>query len=88
MTTDLTVAAARAERDALIERADILDKVGTLRMLPDDMHVMTAEVAAFYEVSVDVIRQTVHRNREEFDEDGYEVLSRAEVSDKLSSTLR
>ncbi|MBF6411006.1 GIY-YIG nuclease family protein [Nocardia farcinica] len=35
--TDLTLAGARAERDALANRTDVLDKVGVLRTLPDDM---------------------------------------------------
>ncbi|NQE89752.1 phage antirepressor KilAC domain-containing protein [Nocardia terpenica] len=47
-------------------------------------------VAEFYEVSIDVIRQTVVRNRDEFDTDGYRVVTRSaframfEESDKLS----
>ena len=37
---DLTTA-ARSKRDALASRTDVLDKVGALRCLPDDMHVLT-----------------------------------------------
>lgn len=84
---DLTSSGARAERDALADRTDVIDKVGVLRCLPDDMHCMTPQVAAFYEVSVDVIRQVVQRNRDEFDADGYSVMRPSEVSDMLSLTL-
>jgi phage antirepressor YoqD-like protein len=85
-TTELTLVDNRTERDRLIERTDVLDKVGVLRTLPDDMHCMTPMVAEFYGVTVEVIRQTVNRNREEFDDDGYLVVSRADVSDNLSLT--
>ena len=73
---DLTLATARAERDALADRTDVLDKVGVLRTLPDDMHAMTEQVAAYYEVSPEVIRQTIARNRDEFESDGYRVITR------------
>lgn len=90
MSADLTLATARAERDALAARTDVLDKVGVLRTLPDDMHVTTEMAAEFFGVTVDVIRQTVTRNRDEFDEDGYRVVTRSafvgmlEESDGLS----
>jgi phage antirepressor YoqD-like protein len=84
--SDLTLADARTERDALIGRVDVIDKVGVLRCLPDDMHATTAMVAEFYEVSDEVVRQAVKRNREELDDDGYRVIGRAEVSDALSLT--
>lgn len=86
MSTDLTVIEARAERDALADRTDVLDKVGVLRMLPDDAHCNTDMVASFYEVSVDTLYQVVKRNRDELDDDGYQVVGRAEVTDKLSVT--
>ncbi|TDO18181.1 hypothetical protein EV580_1365 [Mycobacterium sp. BK086] len=86
MSADLTLPDARAERDALAGRTDVLDKVGVLRCLPDDMHATTEMVAEFYETSVEAIRQAVKRNRDELDDDGYQVLGRLEVSDKLSLT--
>jgi hypothetical protein len=85
VSTDLTTA-PRSQRDRLADRTDVLDKVGVLRMLPDDMHVTTDMVAEFYGVDISTVRQTVNRNREELDSDGYDVLTRAEVSDKLSLT--
>lgn len=83
---DLTLPSARSNRDALASRVDVLDKVGVLRTLPDDMHVTTPMVAEFYGVTVDVIRQTVIRNQDEFESDGYTTVTRADVSDKLSLT--
>lgn len=84
--SDLTLPAARGERDQLASRIDVLDKVSVLATLPDDMHCTAVQAARFYEVSPEVIRQTIARNRDEFDADGYAVIKRAEVSDKLSLT--
>lgn len=75
---DLTTAGARAERDALADRTDVLDKVGVLRMLADDVHVTTDMVAEFYRVPVKTIQTAVMRNREELDSDGLNIMSKAE----------
>lgn len=83
---DLTAPTARDERDQLAGRTDVLDKVGVLATLPDDMHANADQVATFYETTREVIRQTVVRNKDEFYADGYRVLTRAEVSDELSLT--
>lgn len=82
---DLTVA-DRTERDRYTGRVDVLDKVSALQLLPDDVHCTTPMVASFYEVTAEVIRKTVLRNREEFDSDGYIVMSPSDASDILSLT--
>lgn len=87
MSTDLTLVTARADRDELVARTDVLDKVGALRTLPDDMHVQTAEVASFYEVDPGTVRQIVNRNREELDDDGYTVTSRSEFEGSYKMSL-
>ncbi|ANO05272.1 phage antirepressor KilAC domain-containing protein [Mycobacteroides immunogenum] len=78
MGADLTLASARSERDALADRVEVLDKVGVLRTLPDDMNVTTEMVASFYDVPVKTIQTLVMRNREELDDDGLNVVSRAD----------
>ncbi|TCN51820.1 phage antirepressor YoqD-like protein [Rhodococcus sp. SMB37] len=75
---DLTLPEARAQRDSLTTRVDVLDKVGTLATLPDDMHVTTDMVATYYEVPIDTVRSVVKLNREEIDDDGYRVVSRTD----------
>lgn len=85
MGTDLTLASARSDRDALANRTDVLDKVGVLRCLPDDVHATTDMVAVFYEVPAEVIRQAVNRNRDELDGDGYRVVSRQEFERDIAS---
>lgn len=85
MGTDLTLASARSDRDALVNRTAVLDKVGVLRCLPDDVHATTDMVAVFYEVPSEVIRQAVNRNRDELDGDGYRVVSRSEFERDIAS---
>ncbi len=74
---DLTLPSARDERDQLATRVDVLNKVGVLATLPDDMHVMTENVAAFYGVPRDTISALVSRNRDEIEADGYRVVTRS-----------
>lgn len=75
---DLTAPAARGERDQLATRTDVLDKVGVLATLPDDMHVLTPMVAEFYGVGVEAIKSLVKDNRDEMESDGYRVVVRSE----------
>lgn len=82
---DLTAAASRSQRDALAARVDVLDKVGVLRTLPDDLHVTTDMVAEYYEVSLDLVRRVVADNRWELDTDGYRVASRSGFESEFGS---
>lgn len=75
---DLTAPGARGERDQLAARTDVLDKVGVLATLPDDMHVLTPMVAEFYGVGVEAIKSLVKDNRDEMESDGYRVVIRSE----------
>lgn len=87
MTTDLTLASARDERDALASRTDVLDKVGVLRTLPDGMHVTTDMVAEFYGVDREAVASLVKRNRDEFHEDGYTVIIRSAFEERFKMNL-
>ena len=75
---DLTVA-ARVDRDRFAHRTDVLDKVGVLRCLPDDMHATTDMVAEFYQVPVKTIQTVVQRNREELDDDGLHIMAKDDL---------
>jgi phage antirepressor YoqD-like protein len=86
MSADLTLPDARAERDQRAGRTDVLDKVGVLRTLPDDMHATTDMVAEFYEVDREALLKVVQRNRDELDDDGFQIIGRSEVMDKMSMT--
>jgi phage antirepressor YoqD-like protein len=86
MSADLTLPDARSERDQLADRTDVLDKVGVLRCLPDEMHATTDMVASFFEVDRETILTVVKRNRDELESDGFQVLARSEVTSILNVT--
>ncbi|WP_405819153.1 hypothetical protein OG241_28530 [Streptomyces sp. NBC_01390] len=47
MINETALLESKALRDSALERTDVLDKVKTLSLLPDGMHVMTAMVATY-----------------------------------------
>ncbi|MDT0320131.1 restriction endonuclease [Streptomyces millisiae] len=78
---------SRQLRSRVIDRVDALDKVKTLRTLPDGLHVTTRMVAAYYEVSVEVVRKIVVRHRPELEDSGLRTLRGAELHDFLRDNL-
>ncbi|MCT9144382.1 hypothetical protein [Streptomyces violarus] len=52
-------------RSSVLDRTDVLDRVKTLTLLPDGMHVTTAMVATYFNVTVETIRALVHDHRAE-----------------------
>ncbi|MER5929782.1 restriction endonuclease [Streptomyces sp. NPDC002054] len=75
-------------RAGVLDRTDVLDRVRTLSLLPDGLHVTTAMVAAYYEVTDNVIRQLSQRHRGELSINGMTVLQGEQMrqfeSDNLS----
>ncbi|WP_405726312.1 restriction endonuclease [Streptomyces sp. NBC_01537] len=57
------------------ERTEVLDRVKTLTLLPDDLHVTTAMVAQYFEVGETVIYNMVSDHREELERNGYRVVT-------------
>lgn len=78
---DLTDGAARAQRDALAGRTDVLRKVRAFCQLPADTNITTDLVARFYGVTTDAIRQMVVDHREELAANGFRVLTGRELRD-------
>lgn len=71
---------SRTMRTGVLERTDVLDRVKTLSLLPDGLHVTTAMVAAYYEVATKAVRSLVIDHREELEASGYRVLTGTELS--------
>lgn len=65
---------SRTMRSQFTDRFDVLDKAGSLSLLPDNTHATTEMVARFYEVPEDTVKSTVKLNREELEANGYQVL--------------
>ncbi|TDC76217.1 restriction endonuclease [Streptomyces hainanensis] len=71
--------ASRELRGRVLDRVDVLDKVKTLRLLPDGLHVTTRMVAEFYEVDREAVKKVVIRHRGELVESGLRVLEGLEL---------
>jgi HJR/Mrr/RecB family endonuclease len=71
---------SRSLRDSVAERAEVLDRVKVLTLLPDGMHVTSAMVASYFQVGIKAIRSLVVDHREELEGNGYRVLTGTELS--------
>ena len=60
----------KEEREALIERVDVLQKVKGLLLLPGLEMATTKQVADFYEVKLTTINNMILMHREELEADG------------------
>ncbi|MDX2403409.1 hypothetical protein NJO91_09745 [Streptomyces microflavus] len=79
MPTEVALLESRALRVEQMGRIDILDKVKSLVMLPDGIHVRTEDVARYFEVSTEVVRKVIQRHREEVTENGLKLLRGSEL---------
>ncbi|PEK10538.1 hypothetical protein CN683_26710 [Bacillus toyonensis] len=77
----------KVERDSLVNRVEVLEKVKNLLLLPELEMATTQQVAEFYEVKVDTIKQLVKTNRTELESDGYIVKNGGEVVKSLSEKI-
>lgn len=76
-------------RDQYISRIDVLEKVKTLSMLPDNEHMTVKMVADFYDVDYNAVAQILGRHRKEFESDGVRTIKKNKdvAFDKLSKAL-
>ncbi|MGW1465291.1 hypothetical protein ACWCPT_13240 [Streptomyces sp. NPDC002308] len=70
MPTEAALLESRALRVEQMVRVDILDKVKSLVMLPDGIHVRTEDVARYFEVSTEAVKKVTQRHRAEMEENG------------------
>ncbi|MGW2179682.1 hypothetical protein ACWCXX_16585 [Streptomyces sp. NPDC001732] len=79
MPAEVALLESRALRVERMGRVDILDKVKSLVMLPDGIHLRTEDVARYSEVSTTTVRRLTDRHRGELTENGMCVLRGAEL---------
>ncbi|MFE2976437.1 hypothetical protein [Streptomyces sp. NPDC059258] len=79
MPTEVALLESRALRGEQMGRADVLDKVKSLVMLPDGIHVRTEDVARYFEVSTGAVRRLTDRHQKELTENGLCVLRGADL---------
>lgn len=72
-------------RERTIDRIDVLDKVGTLLLLPNTEYATTEMVAEYYNVTKEVIRQVKVRNDEELSLDGVRHYKNKEIKELINS---
>ncbi|WP_336113233.1 restriction endonuclease [Streptomyces sp. PTD9-10] len=80
MINESALLESKSLRDSVLDRTDVLDRVKALSLLPDGMHVTTAMVAAYFEVSRKAIESLVLDHREELVATGYRVLAGTELT--------
>lgn len=66
-------------------RIDVLDKVRAIPLLPDDLHITTEGVAAYFDVDSKTIEKLTERNRVELEANGYRVLAGPGLTDIKSA---
>ncbi|HWU10219.1 MAG TPA: hypothetical protein VN520_28255 [Streptomyces sp.] len=79
MPTEVALLESQALRVEQMGRVEVLDKVKSLVMLPDGIHLRTEEVARYFEVSTEVVKKLTQRHRAEVEENGLRVLRGAEL---------
>jgi len=77
----------KGDRDNLVERVEVLDRVKELLLLPEMEMATSAQVADFYEVDYDAIKKLTFRNKEELISDGYITNSGKEIADFLRDKM-
>ncbi|MFJ5644110.1 hypothetical protein [Streptomyces sp. NPDC093223] len=77
---ELVLIESRTARQQYGNRIDVLEKVRAIPFLPDDLHVTTEGVAAFFGVTMATIRSLVMDHREELEGNGYYVATGAQLN--------
>lgn len=70
MPTEVALLESHALRAERMGRVDALDKIKSLVMLPDGIHVRTEDVARYFEVSTEVVKKVTQRHRAELEGNG------------------
>ncbi|MEU8677351.1 hypothetical protein [Streptomyces sp. NPDC048560] len=79
MPTEVALLESRALRVERMGRVDVLDKIKSLVMLPDGIHVRTEDVARYFEVSTISVRRLTDRHQSELKENGLRILRGSEL---------
>ncbi|MGE7864919.1 BRO-N domain-containing protein [Bacillus paramycoides] len=77
----------KAERDSLVERVEVLERVKQLLLLPELEIATTQQVARFYGVDHNTLKLVVHHNRGELESDGMKHMKYGEIKELINLTL-
>ncbi|WP_371598676.1 restriction endonuclease [Streptomyces sp. NBC_00564] len=87
MINESALLESKALRDSALDRTDVLDRVKTLSLLPDGMHVTTAMVAAYFKVAERAINRLAQRHRDELTVNGLRILRGEDLARFKGDTL-
>ncbi|MFD6276889.1 hypothetical protein ACFWFI_15125 [Streptomyces sp. NPDC060209] len=79
MPTEVALLESQALRVEQMGRVEVLDKVKSLVMLPDGIHLRTEDVARYFEVSTEAVKKLTQRHRTEVEENGLRLMRGAEL---------
>ncbi|MFZ7934901.1 hypothetical protein ACO1D2_08005 [Bacillus thuringiensis] len=88
MSITIDVIDNQMERDKLVERVEVLDKVKQLFLLPELEMATTQQVAGFYGVNKKVIDNLVLKNKDEITGDGYKVIDGKDLVNLLKRSAK
>ncbi|MGY2612946.1 MULTISPECIES: hypothetical protein [Bacillus] len=88
MSVTIDVIDNQMERDKLVERVEVLDKVKQLFLLPELEMATTQQVADFYGVNKKVIDNLVLKNKDEITGDGYKVIDGKDLVNLLKRSTK
>lgn len=77
----LLESASLREKLCIDENISVLDKIGSLVLLPNAGYATTESLADFYQVPVNTIQKLSQRHKKELQSDGYKILSQKEFRD-------
>lgn len=83
--TEIEIIDSKTDRDRMMNRTDVLDKVKALATLPGHGEATTAQVADFYEVERGAIDNVILRHRDELKSNGYRSVTGQELRELKAS---
>ncbi|RHW08275.1 hypothetical protein B7P27_14605 [Bacillus cereus] len=78
----------KIERDSLVERVEVLEKVKDLLLLPELEMATTQQVADFYEIKYQTLTSLIEDRRDELVSDGYKTLPGKELVNLLKRSAK
>lgn len=66
-------------REQMISKVEVLDKVKKIITLPNTDFMTTEQVAEYYEVNIETVKQIINRNKDELLTDGFNTFKKDEV---------
>lgn len=84
--SEIALTESPSMRASMAGRTEALDKVKALALMPDDVHVTTEMIAAYYEVTPEAIKSLVLRHRDELAANGLRTVRGTELREFKRST--